>query len=119
MNLLNAILNESLDLLGSGCAAARQGRRHWQGCSRPNVGIRSLCGLDLSASRCQEHTAAKAQHNKVDRSANLAGGHITVVETWNNSEEIRWAARHWATKMGLEIAGIRVQPMTRKWDGAP
>lgn len=34
---------------------------------------------------------------------------------WLNAEELRWAARHWATTMGLEVSGIRNMPLKRKW----
>lgn len=36
-------------------------------------------------------------------------------DRWLNHEEMRWAARHWATTMGLEVSGIRIMPLKKKW----
>lgn len=36
-------------------------------------------------------------------------------ERWLSAEEMRWAARHWATTMGLEVSGIRIMPLKKKW----
>lgn len=36
-------------------------------------------------------------------------------DRWHNPEELRWAARHWATTMGLEVSGIRIMPLKKKW----
>jgi len=34
---------------------------------------------------------------------------------WIDATEMRWAARHWATTMGLEVSGIRIMPLKKKW----
>lgn len=36
-------------------------------------------------------------------------------DRWLNAEEMRWTARHWATTMGLELSGIRIMPLKKKW----
>jgi predicted metal-dependent hydrolase len=36
-------------------------------------------------------------------------------DRWHNPEEMRWAARDWAAKMGLEVSGIRIMPLKKKW----
>lgn len=34
---------------------------------------------------------------------------------WKDAEEMRWAAREWASKMGLALSGIRIMPLKKKW----
>ena len=34
---------------------------------------------------------------------------------WYDTEDIRWAARHWASRIGVNLTQIRVRPMSRKW----
>jgi predicted metal-dependent hydrolase len=34
---------------------------------------------------------------------------------WSNTDELRWAARHWAARIGVKIARITVRPMRHKW----
>lgn len=36
-------------------------------------------------------------------------------DRWLNAEDMRWAVRHWATTMGLEVSGIRIMPLKKKW----
>lgn len=34
---------------------------------------------------------------------------------WHDAEELRWAARHWATRIGVKIAQLHIRAMTNKW----
>ena len=34
---------------------------------------------------------------------------------WASGDEIRWAAREWATRLGVRLSGIFLTKMTRKW----
>ena len=34
---------------------------------------------------------------------------------WDDAEELRWAVRHWATRIGVKTPQIHVREMRRKW----
>ena len=34
---------------------------------------------------------------------------------WHDTEELRWAARHWAARMGVRISQIHLRQMKTKW----
>jgi hypothetical protein len=36
-------------------------------------------------------------------------------ERWHDADELRWAARHWATRLGVKTPRIQLRPMTSKW----
>src|SRR6478735_3009601 len=36
-------------------------------------------------------------------------------ERWRDADELRWAARHWAARMGVRTPAIHIRPMTTKW----
>ncbi len=36
-------------------------------------------------------------------------------ERWEDADELRWAARTWAARVGVTVARISVRPMRRKW----
>ena len=38
-----------------------------------------------------------------------------VPATWLDAEDLRWAARHWATRIGVKLRQVHVRPMTTKW----
>jgi predicted metal-dependent hydrolase len=35
--------------------------------------------------------------------------------TWHDAEDLRWAARHWATRIGVHLHQVHVRPMKIKW----
>lgn len=35
--------------------------------------------------------------------------------TWSDAEDLRWAARHWATKIGVQLRQVSVRDMSTKW----
>ena len=37
----------------------------------------------------------------------------TVV--WRDPDDLRWAARHWATRIGVRLRQVHIRPMTSKW----
>ena len=37
------------------------------------------------------------------------------IEHWQDVEELRWAVRHWATKIGVRSPQIHLRTMKRKW----
>lgn len=45
--------------------------------------------------------------NKRHGNANNAG--------WADADDLRWAARHWATRIGLKTPQVHIRLMTRKW----
>lgn len=34
---------------------------------------------------------------------------------WQDAEELRWAVRHWAARMGIKTPQIHLREMRRKW----
>ena len=34
---------------------------------------------------------------------------------WHDAEELRWAVRAWATRIGVKVAQVHLRPMTTKW----
>ena len=34
---------------------------------------------------------------------------------WRDAEELRWAARHWATRLGVRVGALHLRHMTTKW----
>lgn len=38
-----------------------------------------------------------------------------IVTCWANGEEIKWAVRHWATRIGVQLRQIHLRQMSTKW----
>jgi predicted metal-dependent hydrolase len=38
-----------------------------------------------------------------------------ATERWRDADELRWAARRWAARMGVRTPAIHIRPMTTKW----
>jgi predicted metal-dependent hydrolase len=34
---------------------------------------------------------------------------------WQDADELRWAARHWAVQIGVKLPQVHVRPMTTQW----
>ena len=34
---------------------------------------------------------------------------------WRDADDLRWAARHWAARIGVGLRRLTVRPMKRKW----
>jgi predicted metal-dependent hydrolase len=37
------------------------------------------------------------------------------INTWYDADELRWAARHWAVRIGVKTPQIHLRPMRTKW----
>ena len=37
------------------------------------------------------------------------------IERWHDADELRWAARHWAARIGVKTPLVHVRHMTTKW----
>jgi predicted metal-dependent hydrolase len=35
--------------------------------------------------------------------------------TWHDADELKWAARHWATRIGVRVSQISLRQMVSKW----
>ena len=40
---------------------------------------------------------------------------IAAEARWHDDEELRWAVRHWATRIGVRTPNIHLRRMTHKW----
>jgi predicted metal-dependent hydrolase len=38
-----------------------------------------------------------------------------VEGSWYDAEDLRWVARHWATRIGVRLRQVQVRAMTTKW----
>lgn len=34
---------------------------------------------------------------------------------WHDTDDLRWAARHWASRIGVALRTVHVRSMSRKW----
>jgi len=35
--------------------------------------------------------------------------------TWHDADDLRWAVRHWSTRMSVKVVQIHLRPMVKKW----
>lgn len=42
-------------------------------------------------------------------------GRTHAPDHWHDGEELRWAARHWAARMGVPLRQVQLRSMSRKW----
>jgi predicted metal-dependent hydrolase len=42
-------------------------------------------------------------------------GKVIHQTTWHDADDLRWAARHWATRIGVKPARVQVRAMQTKW----
>jgi predicted metal-dependent hydrolase len=38
-----------------------------------------------------------------------------IMTTWHDADDLRWAVRNWATRIGVKPARIQIRPMQTKW----
>lgn len=38
-----------------------------------------------------------------------------TLTTWHDADDLRWAVRHWATRLGVKPARVQIRPMQTKW----
>lgn len=58
--------------------------------------------------RTQRHAEAPSSP-EMEPSANRS------VDTWQDADALRWAARHWAARLGVRTPAIHIRGMTTKW----
>ncbi len=39
----------------------------------------------------------------------------SLPQGWQDADDLRWAARHWAARIGVKTAAIQLRPMRTKW----
>jgi predicted metal-dependent hydrolase len=40
---------------------------------------------------------------------------VKAPNQWHDAEELRWAVRHWATRIGVRAPQVHLREMKRKW----
>lgn len=40
---------------------------------------------------------------------------IVVIDSWQDTEELKWAVRSWAARVGVKVPQIHVRRMSSKW----
>ena len=40
---------------------------------------------------------------------------VRLIMTWHDADDMRWAARHWATRIGVKVPQIHLRQMANKW----
>ncbi len=38
-----------------------------------------------------------------------------MIDKWRDAEEMKWAARHWAARVGVRVSQIQIRKMSQKW----
>src|SRR5262249_13654401 len=38
-----------------------------------------------------------------------------ISSLWYDADEVRWAARQWAARIGVPLRSVHIRPMARKW----
>jgi len=38
-----------------------------------------------------------------------------MIDRWRDAEEMKWASRHWAARVGVKLGQIQVRNMSQKW----
>ncbi len=61
-----------------------------------------------------KHTrpSTSGQHKATGATVAASGG---ADARWHDAEELRWAVRYWAARIGVKAARLQVRPMKRKW----
>lgn len=42
-------------------------------------------------------------------------GRPPLPAAWHDADEMRWAVRHWAAKIGVRLGQVHLRPMRTKW----
>lgn len=40
---------------------------------------------------------------------------VAEIDAWQDTEELKWAVRDWAARVGVKVPQIHVRQMSRKW----
>jgi predicted metal-dependent hydrolase len=65
----------------------------------------------MSQRKARTTTARPGQSRSRDPSENGR----ERVGPWRDADDLRWAAKHWATRIGVKPAQIHIRPMRTKW----
>jgi len=60
-------------------------------------------------------SANEGSLQKLWRTSGWAKGKKRATDRWHDAIELKWAARHWATRAGVKVPQIHIRKMTRKW----
>jgi len=52
---------------------------------------------------------------KTDTSSVTTSPKISPAQKWQNSDDIKWAVRHWSTRMSVKVNQIHLRLMKNKW----
>ena len=61
-------------------------------------------------STTQQPTTTDSEFSPLPRTGEGPG-----VRAISDPDDLRWAVRHWATRIGVNLAQIHLRPMRRKW----
>ena len=50
-----------------------------------------------------------------DNASQVAMSPAPAADRWRDADELRWAARHWAARIGVRVPAIHIRAMTTKW----
>ncbi len=103
------------NVVGAGLAPAQDGRP--QGTAPTAQDGRPQGTAPTAQDGRPQGTAPTAQDGRPQGTAPAAqdGRPRGTAPTWYDAEDLRWAARHWATKIGVHLRQVSVRPMTTKW----
>jgi predicted metal-dependent hydrolase len=49
------------------------------------------------------------------RASRSSTAEVIRSDHWDDAEDLRWAVRHWATRIGVKMPQIHLREMRRKW----
>lgn len=67
-----------------------------------------------SGEKAEAPAAAEARNEACNELAEQAE-QTEQAQRWQDAEEFRWAARHWATQLGVKTPRIHIRQMSSKW----
>src|SRR2546427_6019035 len=74
--------------------------------------------LQTVASDCGNWEDDRSGQQPVEAATNLMGAGVKPAITplkWHDAEDLRWAVRHWAARIGVKPPQVYLQRMHRKW----
>ncbi len=66
---------------------------------------------DISSTGRATTERAEAKRAPIDRSPI----NIAAADRWHNAEDLKWAARSWASRIGVKVPQIFIRQMITKW----
>lgn len=56
-----------------------------------------------------------ANNSVLPMATSQSEGVSPVAAKWRDADELRWATRHWASRLDVPLASMHLRPMKRKW----